>query len=50
MSAPSGSCGSQVMSEQMIAAIEAALKKGEHDEIRDTREALSEVLEDEEEI
>ena len=36
--------------DRYITAFEAALKKGEHDEIRDTREALSEVLEDEEEI
>ena len=36
--------------DRYITAFEAALKKGEHDEIRDTREALSEVLEDDEEI
>ena len=36
--------------DRYIMSFEAALKKGDHDEIRDTREALNEVLEEDEEI
>ena len=34
--------------DQYITAFEAALKKGDHDEIIDTRTALNEVLEEDE--
>ena len=35
--------------DRYITAFEASLKKGDHDEIRESREALNEVLEEEDE-